>query len=77
MNYETFGLEKSFQDIWFMHVFLRHLQYATMDKEVCRNFKCIFIKSTQAYLTKCLNWLLKYGICKQEWNKACVGFGFH
>jgi hypothetical protein len=51
---ETLGLEKSFQGTYFGHDFSKVCQYATTNDKVFKNLKYVFIKSTQAYLQKCI-----------------------
>ncbi len=51
---ETLGLEENFQGTCFGHVFSKVCQYATTNDKICKKLKYVFIKSTQAYLQKCI-----------------------
>jgi hypothetical protein len=52
---KTLALKENFQGTYFGHVFSKMCQYATTNDKVCKNLKCVFIKSTQAYLQKCIS----------------------
>ncbi len=52
---ETLGLEESSQGTCFGHDFYKVCQYAIIDDKVYKNLKYVFIKSTQAYLQKCIS----------------------
>jgi hypothetical protein len=45
VNYESFGLEESFQGTCFGHVFSKACQYDIVEEKVCRDLKYVFIKS--------------------------------
>jgi hypothetical protein len=77
VNYESFGLEESFQGTCFGHDFSKACQYGTVKENVCKNLKYISIKPIQTDLQKCITWLKKSGKGRQEWNKACVETGIH
>jgi hypothetical protein len=76
VNFESLGLEESFQGTCFGHVFSKACQYGiAKKKKVCRNLKYVSIKSTQIYLQKCIIWPKKSRKGIHEWNKACVEIG--
>jgi hypothetical protein len=77
VNYESFGLEESFQGTCFGHDFSKACQYGTVKEKVCKNLKYISIKSVQTDLQKCITWLKKSGKGRHEWNKACVETCIH
>jgi hypothetical protein len=72
VNCEYLGIEESFQGTCFGHAFSKACQYGITKEKVCSNLKYVSIKSAQANLQKCINWLKKSGKGKQEWNKACL-----
>jgi 5'-3' exonuclease len=72
VNYESFDLEESFQGTCFGHDFSMACQYGTTKEKVCKDLKYVSIRSTHAYLQKCITWRKKSRKGKQEWNKACV-----
>jgi hypothetical protein len=45
VNCEVLGLEKSFNGSYFGHAFSKTYEYATIEKRVCKNLKCVLIKS--------------------------------
>jgi hypothetical protein len=72
INYESLRLKKSFRNTCFGHAFSKACQYGIVEEKICINLKYAFIKSTQAYLQKCITWLKKSKKGKQEWNKPCL-----
>jgi hypothetical protein len=66
------GLEESLLGTCFGHAFSKACQYGIVEKKVCKDLKCVFVKSTQADLQKCITWPKKSRKGMQEWNKACV-----
>jgi hypothetical protein len=50
VNYESFGLEESFQSTCFGHVFSKACQYGTTRENVCKDLKYVYVKSIQANL---------------------------
>jgi len=54
VNYESFGLEESFQGTCFGHDFSKACQYGTIKEKVCKNLKYISIKYVQTYLQTCI-----------------------
>jgi hypothetical protein len=54
------------------HAFFKVFQYATTKKRMCKGLKYVSIKSTQAYLQKCITWFKMLGNGKQKWMKVCI-----
>ncbi len=52
VNYESFRLEESFQGTCFRHAFSKACHYGTVKENVCKDFKYVFVKSTQTNLIK-------------------------
>jgi hypothetical protein len=57
MNYESVGLEESFQRTCFGHTFSKACQYGTTKEKVGKNLKYVSINSLQTNLQKCITWL--------------------
>jgi len=53
------GLEKNFLSTCYGHVFSKSCQYGIVEEKVYKDLKCVFVKSTQAYLQKCITWAKK------------------
>jgi len=53
---EVLGLNESFQDVCFGHVFSKACQYAITNNFFCKNFKFVSIKYTQSNEQKCIIW---------------------
>jgi len=61
VNCETIGLQESFNDTCFGHVYSKAYQYAIIDDKVYRSVRYVSIKAIQAYLQKCITWPKKSG----------------
>jgi hypothetical protein len=77
VNYESFGLEESFQGTCFGHAFSKACRYGTIKEKVCKDFKYVSIKSTQTNLQKCITWPKKSRKGRPEWNKVYVETRIH
>ncbi len=60
INCETLGLQESFNDTCFGHVYSKAYEYAIIDEKMYKNLRYVFIKVVQAYLQKCITWPIKY-----------------
>ncbi len=76
INFES-GLEENFLGTCFGHAFSKACQYNTTKEKVSKDLKCVFVKSTQANLQKCITWPKKSRKGMQGWNKACVKTSIH
>jgi hypothetical protein len=56
MNYESLGLEESFQRTCFGHAFSKACQYGTTKEKVGNCLKYVSINSLQTNLQKCISW---------------------
>jgi hypothetical protein len=59
MRCEILSLDESYQSTYFSHVFCNACQYVIIDKKDYKNFRFVFVKSTQSYLQKCITCLKK------------------
>ncbi len=61
INYESLGLEESFQGTCFGHVFSKACRYGTTKDKVCKDLKYVSIEFVQVSVQRCITWPKKYG----------------
>jgi len=54
VNCEVLGLEESFNGTCFGHAFFETYYYVIVEEKVCKNLKCVLIKSMQFDIQKCI-----------------------
>ncbi len=69
VNCETLGLQESFNDTCFGHVYSKACQYVIIDEIVVRSLRYVSIKAIQADLQKCIIWEVDQNLCK-DWNSS-------
>jgi hypothetical protein len=77
VNCETLGLQQSFNDTCFGHVYSKAYQYAIINEKMYRSLIYVSIKAVQAYLQKYITWPQKSKKGRRQWTKACVEIGIH
>ncbi len=56
MNCDVLGLKENFQGNYFVHVFYKACQYATMNDKVYKGLKYVSIKVAPKKLQTCIIW---------------------
>jgi hypothetical protein len=69
-------LKESFQGTCFDHAFSKMCQYATTYEKNYKRLKYLSIKIAQGDLQKCITWLEKSKMGRQEYENTCVNRSF-
>jgi hypothetical protein len=51
---ETLGLQKKFNGTYFGHFFPKHVNMLLLMKQVCKNLRYVYIKTTPTHFQKCI-----------------------